>query len=96
MDNSTASQSFAAMGSPSRLLVLQTLVRAGRSGLSVGAIQDKTQIPASTLAHHLKSLTDAGLLEQTREGRVVNNSANFNQLELLADFILKECCIDES
>jgi DNA-binding transcriptional ArsR family regulator len=89
------SQGFAAMGSESRLGVLLTLVKAGNSGLSVGDIQAQTGIPASTLAHHLRFLASANLVEQTRVGRSVINRARYEHLQVLADYILRECCADE-
>ena len=94
MDWAEAAQGFAAMGSEARLQVLRTLIRAGDDGLSVGEIQDRTDIPPSTLAHHLRFLTSAGLLEQERAGRIVTNRAAYHHLETLADFILSECCAD--
>ena len=69
MDWERAAQGFAAMGSESRLQVLRLLIRAGHDGLTVQEIGTRSGIPASTLAHHLKFLTGAGLLTQTREGR---------------------------
>jgi len=94
MDWNLAAQGFAAMGSEARLLVVRALVRAGRDGLSVGDIQDRTEIAPSTLAHHLKFLTGAGLVEQKRVGRTILNHARFDQLEALSAFILTECCVD--
>ncbi len=90
-----AASGFAAMGSEARLQVLRCLIRAGTSGLTVGDIQDRTDIAPSTLAHHLKFLAGAGVIDQERAGRVVTNRANFDQLEQLADFILSECCSDD-
>jgi len=94
MNWETAAQGFAAMGSEARLTVLRTLVRAGSEGLSVGDIQDRTGIPPSTLAHHLKFMAAAGLVEQERLVRVVISRADFDTLEELAGFILGECCAD--
>ncbi|WP_420414244.1 ArsR/SmtB family transcription factor [Roseibium sp.] len=91
-----AAQGFAALGSEARLQVLLTLVRAGRSGLSVGDIQSRTSMAASTLAHHLKFLASAGLIRQEKDGRTVINQAQFEHLEALAGYILKECCADEN
>lgn len=91
-----AAQGFAALGSEARLQVLLTLVRAGRSGLSVGDIQTRTGMAASTLAHHLKFLSSAGLVLQEKDGRTVINRAHFDHLEGLASYILKQCCADES
>jgi len=94
MDWNLAAQGFSAMGSEARLLVLRALVRAGHDGLSVGDIQDRTDIAPSTLAHHLKFLTGAGLVEQRRVGRTVLNHAQLDQLEALSAFIMNECCAD--
>jgi DNA-binding transcriptional ArsR family regulator len=92
MDNVTAAQGFSALGSESRIEVFQTLVKAGNAGLLVGDIQQRTGIPASTLAHHLKFLSTAQLIVQEKQGRTIINRANFDHLQTLADFILEECC----
>ncbi|PRY77555.1 DNA-binding transcriptional ArsR family regulator [Yoonia maritima] len=92
MDNVTAAQGFSALGSESRIEVFQTLVKAGKNGLLVGDIQQRTGIPASTLAHHLKFLSTAQLILQEKKGRAIVNRANFDHLENLAAFILEECC----
>jgi len=89
-----AAQGFAAMGSEARLHVLQTLVKAGPGGLTVGDIQARSGMAASTLAHHLRFLASAGLIEQEKDGRSVISRAAYQRLEALAGFILKECCVD--
>ena len=95
MDLEEAAQGFAAMGSEARIRVLNTLIRAGRDGvLNIGELQERTGMAPSTLAHHLRFLTAAGLVVQERQGRSTINRANFAQLELLAGFILNECCMD--
>tara|TARA_R110002072_G_scaffold105447_6_gene230441 strand:+ start:1736 stop:2047 length:312 start_codon:yes stop_codon:yes gene_type:complete len=94
MDIEAAARGFAAMGSEARLNVLNAVIRAGADGLTVGDIQARTGIAPSTLAHHLKFLSAAGLLAQEREGRTTVNRAAFDHLEGLADFILRECCAD--
>lgn len=94
MDWETAAQGFAVMGSEARLKVLRIIVRAGEKGLSVGDIQERTQIPPSTLAHHLRFLSSGGLVHQEKEGRMVRNRADYDHLKKLATFILDECCQD--
>ena len=89
-----AAQGFAAVGSEPRLDVLLTLVRAGTDGLTVGEIQERVGLPASTLAHHLRFLAAGGLIEQERQGRTVINRAAFERIEDLAGFLLRECCAD--
>jgi DNA-binding transcriptional ArsR family regulator len=90
-----AAAGFASLGSEARLHVVLTLVKAGNDGLTISDIQSNTKIPASTLAHHLRSLTNAGLIEQKRFGRTIINKAAYEHLEILADYLLKECCQDE-
>ncbi|GAB2183838.1 ArsR/SmtB family transcription factor [Roseibium sp. LAB1] len=95
MDLEIAAQGFAALGSEARLQVVLTLVKAGQAGLTVGDIQSRTGMAASTLAHHLKFLASAGLVSQEKDGRSVINRAAYGHLENLAGYILKECCVDE-
>jgi len=91
-----AAQGFTAAGSEPRLDVLQTLVRAGPKGLTVGDIQERVGLPASTLAHHLRFLAAGRLIEQERQGRAVINRAAFEPIEALAGFLLHKCCVEDS
>ena len=94
LTNENAAASFAAIGSPARLAVLAALVRSGETGLTVGALQARLAMPASTLAHHLGALVRAGVVTQAKEGRTVTNRAHLDHLAALADFLLAECCQD--
>lgn len=89
-----AAQGFSAVGSEPRLDLLLMLVRAGPDGLSIGDLQRRLAIPASTLAHHLRFLVGSGLVEQEKQGRTVINRAAFERIEALAAFLLRECCAD--
>ncbi len=89
-----AAAGFAALGAEPRLAVLNVLVRAGREGLAIGEIQSRLGIPASTLAHHLRFLAAADLIEQTRDGRTVLTRARFDRVEALAAWLTRECCAD--
>ena len=79
-----SAQGFVAIGSEARLQVLKALVRAGRSGMTVGEIQEATSMPASTLAHHLRLLAAGEVIHQEKIGRSVINRADFERLEQLA------------
>ena len=91
-----AAQGFAACASEQRLTVLRLLVRAGADGLTVGELQERATMPASTLAHHLRFLAAGGLVERERRGRTVINRAAYRRLETLAAFLLDACCADAS
>ena len=90
-----AARAFAALGSEQRLAVLRTLVRAGPEGLTVGGLRDRVGLPASTLTHHLKTLAEAGLVDQEKRGREIHcSSAAFERVESLSRFLMNECCAD--
>ena len=86
------SQGYAAVGSESRLSVLLLLVQAGEDGLTISEIGHELGIAASTLAHHLRYLVTANMIVQEKQGREVRNTANFDHLEELGNYLLLECC----
>ncbi|WP_299151205.1 metalloregulator ArsR/SmtB family transcription factor [uncultured Tateyamaria sp.] len=95
LDLTRAASAFAALGSEQRLSVLRTLVRAGPEGLSIGALADRTGITGSTLTHHVKILSTAGLVTQARQGRsIICAAVAFDEVESLSRFLLTECCAD--
>lgn len=85
---------FAALGSEQRLAVLITLVRAGPDGISIGVLGERSGITGSTLTHHVKVLVNAGLVQQTRDGRRILCAANFETIEALSSFLMSQCCRD--
>ena len=90
-----AASAFAALGSEQRLSVLQTLVRAGPDGLSMGELGEKTGVTGSTLTHHLKFLTAADLVVQAKQGRtIICVGVAYDMAEALSMFLLKNCCAD--
>ncbi|WP_425049867.1 ArsR/SmtB family transcription factor [Psychromarinibacter sp. S121] len=91
----TAASTFAALGSEQRLAVLNTLVRAGRDGLTIGELGERTGITGSTLTHHLKILAQADLVTQERKGRsIICAAPHFEVVEALSHYLLSECCAD--
>ncbi len=80
------------LGNPKRLEIVRLLVRSGPEGLTVGAVQRHLGIPGSTLSHHIQHLVHAGLVRQTREGRVLRCTPNLALLRALVDLLLAECC----
>ncbi|MDC0739000.1 metalloregulator ArsR/SmtB family transcription factor [Cognatishimia sp. SS12] len=90
-----AASTFAALGSEQRLAVLRTLVRAGTDGLSIGELGQRTNVIGSTLTHHMKILTQAGLVRQEKRGRsIICAAVAFDELRALSEFLLSECCAD--
>lgn len=86
---------LAALGSMPRLTIYRSLLRSGARGLNVTELQEATQMPGSTLKHHVSALVDAGLLQQERRAREVYSMARFPEVRRLSAFLLRECCADE-
>jgi ArsR family transcriptional regulator, arsenate/arsenite/antimonite-responsive transcriptional repressor len=89
-----AAAGLEALGNPTRLKIYRTLVRAGAEGLSVGRLQAKIDIAASTLSHHLKALVVVGLVTQTREGTTLVCHANYDTMRSLLGYLAEECCAE--
>ena len=83
---------FAAMGTESRLRIMQLLLSAHPEGLVVGAIQEELGISASNLSHHLDKLKNEELVTVTREGTYLRCTANTGTLQELLGFLYAECC----
>lgn len=94
LDQEHAAQCFAALGSEQRLAVLQALVAAGPAGLAAGDLAARVGLGASTLTHHLRFLSQAGLVRQMRDGRRVLSFADFDQVERLSTYLLLNCCAE--
>src|ERR1700725_6367 len=82
---------FSAMGTESRLRIMQLLLSAHPEGLVVGEIQSELEISASTLSHHLDKLKNEGLIEVSREGTFLRYSASTAALQDLLGFLYAEC-----
>ena len=83
-----------ALGNPTRLKIFRALVRAGAEGMAVGKLQDRLDIAASTLSHHLKALITVGLVSQTREGTTLICHTNYDMMRGVIDFMVEECCAE--
>ncbi len=83
---------LSAMGTESRLRIMQLLLAAHPNGLVVGEIGDELEIPGSTLSHHLEKLKNEDLVKVRREGTFLWYSANTEALQELVGFLYAECC----
>ncbi len=83
---------LAQLGNPVRLQVVRTLVQAGHGGIPVGRIQEALGIPASTLSHHLNHLKNSGLIRQQRERTTLWCIMNYDLLNEVMAYLMKECC----
>jgi DNA-binding transcriptional ArsR family regulator len=85
-------RALAALGHDARLSIFRLLVRAGDEGLRVIDIGAHLGLAPSTLAHHLSTLVDAGLVVQDKQGREVFNRVDFPAMHRVMGFLTSECC----
>jgi DNA-binding transcriptional ArsR family regulator len=92
MNRGLAARCLAELRNLTRLDIYKLLVRAGPDGLNVGDIQTHLDVPASTLAFHLRGLINVGLVSQEKVGREVICRVKHSQLTAVIEFLLDECC----
>lgn len=85
-------RALAALGHDARLAIFRLLVKAGDDGLRVSDIGEHLRLAPSTLAHHLSTLVDAGLILQEKQGREVFNRVDYPAMHRLVGFLTAECC----
>lgn len=86
---------LAELGHTTRLTVYRELIKAGNTGVAVGEIQKRLDIPGSTLSHHLSRLIKVGLVRQQRDSRTLYCIAETQALGEVILFLTEECCIDD-
>lgn len=84
---------LAQLGNETRLKIFKLLVQAGDEGLPVGTIQEKLNVPGSTLSHHITKLMSADLIIQKRDGRTLYCIASFHLLNSIVDSLKEQCCV---
>lgn len=92
MESEDAVKALGALAQPHRLRAFRALVVAGQGGLTPGVLAERLDIPANTLSFHLKELTNAGLVTQTRDGRHLIYRAAFERMNALLGYLTANCC----
>lgn len=92
MKSIDAVAALAALAQETRLAVFRLLVQTGPSGVAAGEIGTQLGIPANTLSFHLKTLSQAGLLESRQEGRFIYYATAYARMDDLISFLTDNCC----
>ncbi|MDQ9170443.1 metalloregulator ArsR/SmtB family transcription factor [Oxalobacteraceae bacterium R-40] len=92
METKTVISALSALAQESRLAVFRLLVQAGPEGLPAMQIAEQLEIPPSSLSFHLKELTHANMVIQTKAGRSLIYSVNFETMNGLLGFLTENCC----
>ncbi len=92
METLTAAERLAALGHESRLAIFRLLVEAGPEGIYASGIGEQLNMALATLSFHLAHLSRVRLIEGQREGRFINYSANYGEMDELVAFLTHNCC----
>ncbi|GAB2515136.1 ArsR/SmtB family transcription factor [Lysobacter humi (ex Lee et al. 2017)] len=92
MDTEQTLAALRALAHETRLAAFRALVQAGRDGLAVGELREALDLPPATLTAHLNVLRAAGLVADTREGRVIRMHADYARMDGLIAYLTENCC----
>ena len=71
MKITAATRALTALAQETRLGIVRLLVKVGPDGLVAGQIAQRLKLAPATSSFHLSQLTQAGLIQPTREGRSI-------------------------
>ena len=77
---------FRALGDKHRLYILDLLMQ---SELNAGQLLEAVDVVQSTLSHHMKTLTDSGLVNARKEGKWTYYQVNGEAVEEARFFLLR-------
>ena len=92
MKSTDALSCLNALAQEHRLNLFRLLVQAGEDGMAVGELAAATGLPGATLTNHLHILRRAGMVNDDRQGRVIQCRANYRQMNALLGFLTENCC----
>lgn len=95
MDIKEAIIIFNTLSQETRLNVFRLLVKAGSEGISAGVISKKLGTPHNTMSFHLNHLSNANIIKSCKEGRSIFYSANYEVIQSLIGFIVRDCCRED-
>lgn len=94
MNIQDATQCFNNLGHQRRLEIIRLLVKSAPDGLTMGQIANQTEIPDSTLTHHIILLERSGLVTRQQENQSIICTVNIKLIKELAKYLLDECCVN--
>ncbi|WP_338871284.1 metalloregulator ArsR/SmtB family transcription factor [Spirosoma sp. SC4-14] len=87
MENRFVEKATGAIADKYRLTILMEL--SDKGSLTASDIQQLTGLSQPCVSHHVKLLTDSGLVNSQKEGRNLHLTLNKESLQQLSDFIEK-------
>lgn len=74
-----------ALGDQNRLRILEAIASTGTSCCM--DLTERINLAQPSVSHHIKALTEAGLITQSRQGRSVKLCLNFSRMQELENFL---------
>lgn len=92
MESIQALDALSALSQETRLETFRLLVRHAPDGLPAGEIAARLGVVQNTMSAHLAILARSGLVSSSRNGRVINYTADFAATRGLLVFLMQDCC----
>jgi ArsR family transcriptional regulator len=92
MDKNQSITAFDALSQETRLDAFRLLIQAGPEGVPAGEIGERLGVKQNTMSANLKILSHANLIRSVRDGRSIRYVANYDALQGLVLFLMKDCC----
>lgn len=92
MDTLNAIAALGALAQEHRLAAFRLLAQTGDDGLAAGELARQIGIPHNTMSSHLASLSNAGLIIATRDGRSMIYRIVPEAMRSLLGFLSDDCC----
>ena len=92
INSNSIAGSFSALAHSARVDILLTLMPVATSGLSAGELAERTKIPPSTLAHHLREMEHGRVILRQADGRKTIVKPDLAALSEIASLLTKLCC----
>ena len=95
-DSKVIASAFSSLAHPSRVDIFKCLLAHSPTGLNAGHLSSKTELPPSTLSHHLREMEAGGVVVRTVEGRRTVITLDLSNLITIANTLMHLCCAGES
>lgn len=91
MESKEAVKIFMALAQENRLQVYKVLVEHSLDGICPCKIAEILKIPRNTLSFHLSLLTQAGLVNKTKNGKMLIYRPNCVKIKEIMEFLHSDC-----
>ena len=92
LSHTEIAHTFAALGHPKRMKILELLLATLPNHTTFGEVQKHTEIPASTLTHHLREMENGNIVIRKPDGASTRLTLNLNYLQSILAELMSKCC----